>query len=200
MHILLLSMRKTFQNSLITRILSLIITSSLIFGLCVGLYVGIEKKVYPLHFKDEIEYFCDKCELDFYQVISVIKIESDFNQNAVSVKGAKGLMQLLDTTAEYVAKMIGKKHYNVFIPRDNIELGCHYLKYLLNKFNVTNTALCAYNAGEGNVKDWLEEKSFSEDGKTLKVIPYKETREYILKFEKTFAKYKKLYGNLLDKQ
>ena len=193
-------MKKSSLKAVIMRILSLVITSILIFVLCYSLYFSVERKLYPLKYQEYIKYYSDLCNLDFYLVISLIKIESDFNQKAVSIKGAKGLMQLMDSTSKYVADMIGKDSYDVFNERDNIELGCHYLQYLLKKFPVTSTALCAYNAGEGNVSDWLGEKSLSQDGLNLAVIPFRETREYIVKFEKTFSKYKKLYKNIVDKK
>lgn len=193
-------MQKNSKNSRCVRVLSIIITFILVFVSCFWLYFIVERKIYPLKFQEEIELFSNKYDLDFYQVISLIKIESGFNEKAVSNKGAKGLMQLMDSTAKYVAEKIGRQTYDVFNPKDNIEFGCYYLKYLLDKFQTPKTALCAYNAGEGRVNDWLLEKSISKDKKTLDFIPYKETREYIDKFEKTFVKYKKLYKNLLDKQ
>ena len=61
------------------------------------------------------------------------------------------------------------------------------------------TALVAYNAGEGNVSKWLNDKNFSDDGKRLKNIPFKESREYITKIKENAKKYNKLYKKILDK-
>lgn len=193
-------MRKNKSKRVGLRILSFIVTAVIFYCLSVGVYFFIEKRVYPLDYITEIKYYSNKYGLDVYKVLSLIKIESNFNAEAVSLKGAKGLMQLIDSTAYYVAEKLGKKNFDLFNAKDNIELGCYYLKYLSERFDIEKTALCAYNAGEGNVRIWLSEKSFSDDGRTLKFIPFKETREYIIKFEKTFNKYKKLYKNLLDKQ
>ena len=100
-------------------------------------------------------------------------------------------MQILPSTAEFVCEMNGLE----FSPDKlnegdyNVTIGCLYLNYLLKRFTVTETALCAYNAGEGTVSEWLSESAYSADGLTLKQIPYAETRSYI----KKITKFRKIY-------
>ena len=107
-------------------------------------------------------------------VLAVIKTESGFNEKAVSNKGAKGLMQLMDDTAKFIAKKIGYAgDIDLFDGSTNIYLGVYYLKYLLEKFSSLERALWAYNAGEGNVYKWIREG--------LSVPPYKETKNYTAK-------------------
>ena len=160
----------------------------------------LEKKyIYPIKYSEEVLFYCKEYNLDAYLVFSLIKTESAFNERAESEKGAKGLMQIIDSTAGYIAKLLGEKEYDIFSPSTNIRFGCFYLRLLIDKFTVEETALCAYNAGEGNVNNWLNDKGYSTDGVNLTLIPYRETEEYIKKIYKSYVKYEKLYGNILDK-
>lgn len=133
--------------------------------------------------------------LDESLVYAVMKAESDFREDAVSAAGAVGLMQLMPSTAEYVCRMSGEIFAMERLKdgRYNLRLGCLYLKYLLDRFDEEETALAAYNAGEGIVAGWLKNTEYSEDGKTLKSIPYTETAVYVKKIEKFQKKYRFFY-------
>lgn len=125
-------------------------------------------------------------------VFAVIKAESGFRADAVSGAGAVGLMQLLPSTAEYICECEGMTFEVERLTEEeyNVTLGCLYLKYLLKRFPVEETAVAAYNAGEGTVAEWLKNKRYSHDGKSLFAIPYPETRDYV----KKIAKFKKIYS------
>ena len=158
------------------------------------------KYLYPLKFSEQVFYNADYYSLDRALVFSVIKTESSFNERATSSKGAKGLMQITDKTGEYIANLIGKKSFDLYDASTNINFGCYYINRLREQFLDMETALIAYNAGEGNVREWLKNQKYSADGKTIKEIPFKETKDYIKKIKENFTKYKKLYGNILDKR
>ena len=70
-------------------------------------------------------------------------------------------MQITQSTGKYIADLLGEKDFNLFDIDCNIKYGCYYLRYLLIKFNCIQTALCAYNAGEGNVRKWLNNPKYS---------------------------------------
>ena len=186
-------------NNKVIKILSVVITIYwVVFG-AFFLFNGVEKLFYPLRYKTEILSKTEYYDLDKSLVFSLVKAESNFNSKAVSKKGAKGLMQITDKTAEYVASLLEATNYDIFDVETNLNFGCFYLKYLIEKFNDEDLAVVAYNAGEGNVRLWLNTEKYSNDKKTLKDIPYSETKEYYNKIKNLRKKYKKLYFHILDK-
>ncbi|WP_227876461.1 lytic transglycosylase domain-containing protein [Photobacterium frigidiphilum] len=99
-------------------------------------------------------------------LMAQIQAESNFNPNAISHRGAKGLMQLMD---------VNSTRWNIdpFNPEQNIKAGSAHMARLLKKYQDVRIALAAYNAGEGAVKKYGG------------IPPYKETQEYIARIEKT---------------
>ena len=96
--------------------------------------------------------------------------------------------------------LTGDAHLGEFLSEDaltdpevNIRYGTYYLRYLLNKFPVTETAVAAYNGGEGNVAKWLSDpKHGTQDGRLVN-IPKEETRNYVVKVNKEIQKSKNIY-------
>ncbi len=115
----------------------------------------------------------NKYQVDFAMVKAIIRAESGFNPFAVSRKGAKGLMQLMPETA------MRMNVSNVFNPRENIEGGVRYFKYLLSLFNDDlRLSLAAYNAGENVV------------GELRSIPPYRETTDYVKKVLSFYQSYR----------
>ena len=101
---------------------------------------------------------------------AIMHRESAFKRNAVSYKGARGLMQLMPATAA----RLGVR--NIFDPQQNIDGGARYMKFLLNRFGGdVRLALAGYNAGEGAVDKYSG------------VPPYRETREYVRRIGERYA-------------
>ncbi len=155
-------------------------------------YVAIS---HPIRYANEIKAVAKTYTLPPYLIASVINVESGFNKNAKSTKGALGLMQIkLDTANflnEYYKLDVKLDENDLYSVSTNIRYGGMYLKYLLDKFADVNTALAAYNAGETRVRVWLSDAQYSLDQKTLNYIPFNETREYINKVNKNIKFYKK---------
>lgn len=135
---------------------------------------------------------CDKYDLDKRLVFAVINVESGWRENAVSASGAMGVMQVMPSTASEVCQKLGKQNFNLFNFEDNVEIGCFYLRYLIDMFGDEKLALCAYNAGLSNVRNWINDPRYFEDGDLID-IPFKETKDYVKKVDFN----KKMYGFLL---
>ncbi len=101
---------------------------------------------------------------------SIMHQESTFKQGAISPKGARGLMQLMPPTA----RRFGVR--NIFDPRQNIEGGARYMRFLLDLFKDVNLALAGYNAGEGAVMKY-----------GYRVPPYRETQEYVRRISRRYG-------------
>ncbi|MGN0961452.1 MAG: lytic transglycosylase domain-containing protein [Christensenellales bacterium] len=152
--------------------------------------------LFPKKLTNEISSIASKYNLPESMIASVINIESGYDENAVSEAGAIGLMQILPSTAEDCAKRMNIEFVesDLYNKEINIEIGCYYLRYLLNMFdgNITNV-LCAYNWGLGNVKNWIENGNVDNNG-TITNIPVKETSDYLKKYSINNFVYKNLYG------
>ncbi len=118
-----------------------------------------------------IDQVATQYDIDPELVNAVARVESNFNPSAVSPKGALGIMQLLPSTADRFGV------HDVYDPKQNIEGGVRYLKFLDNMFSGNlPLVLAAYNAGENAVKRF--------DG----VPPYTETQNYIRKIQQFYKK------------
>ena len=158
------------------------------------------KVMYSKKYENLIEMYSEKYQVDSNLIFAIVKAESNFNVSAVSSKGAKGLMQLMEDTAKDVAKKtdskidldtIGEKLLHA---DTNIELGTKYISTLLKKYNNTALALTAYNAGIGTVDNWIEKGIIKENGEDIQNIPYKETNNYVRKILRDYKIYQKLYS------
>lgn len=179
------------------RILIILIAISVIFGVFIYTCKNILKIVYPFNYGDIIKKYSSQYDLDPLLVASVIRAESKFDKNAVSPKGAKGLMQISSITGKWAGEELdisGYKEEILFNPDINIKIGCWYLNKLKKEFNNNmKNVLASYNAGSGNVTKWLGNKKYSNDGNELIEIPFGETREYIKRVNRNFKVYKYLY-------
>ena len=153
---------------------------------------------YKMPYQEYVTKYAKQYEIDQYLVYAVMKSESSFIETAVSHKEAMGLMQLTEETGLWAAGKMGlsiQSKEELFEPENNIKIGTWYLRHLLDTFdnNLTN-ALAAYNAGPGNVNNWLSNTKYSKDGKTLDKIPFSDTRHYVDKVYRYYNRYKELNG------
>lgn len=162
------------------------------------LFSRIEKTVYQRDYSEYVEKYSKEFDIDENLVYAVIKAESDFDKDAVSKSGARGLMQIMPKTyLGDICMALGTPADAdaLFDPETNIRAGTYYLSYLINHFGSVRSALAAYNAGIGNVSDWLKNKSVCDaDGELIvESVPFEQTRKYISRVEYYFGQYSALY-------
>lgn len=157
----------------------------------------IEKAMYPIDHLEYIKEYSEEFDLDPWLVVSVIWVESKFDSDARSSKDARGLMQVTPQTGAWAAEKLELEGYDddmLYQPKTNINIGCWYLDNLRSEFDGNlDLVIAAYNGGSGNVTDWLKDNRYSDDGKSLKEIPFEETKNYVEKVFTTRDKYKEIY-------
>ncbi len=169
--------------------------------LCMGGYFGFkywEAKTHPIQYSDYVEYYAAENNIDKYLVYAVIKTETSYNPNAVSGVGARGLMQIMEETFDWIKYRLGDEeteYSDMFNPEDNIRYGCYLLGYLHEQFENTDTAMAAYHAGVNRVSGWLDDPEISKDGIHLDTIPISDTAHYVDKINKAMETYISLYDN-----
>ena len=171
---------KSLKVKAVAVLLALLAAAGAVF-----LWLAVERGDY-IKYEAQVSAAAEKFGVDKSLVYAVIRTESNFNEMAKSKKGALGLMQIMPSTAAFVAEMLNLNGYDLFDASDNITVGVGYLAYLSGKFKFEEAVLAAYNAGEANAKKWLDRggESFSRG------VPFKETREYIKKVKRRKRLYK----------
>jgi soluble lytic murein transglycosylase len=126
--------------------------------------------------------------------ISVIRKESTFDPTIGSRVGAVGLMQIIPRTADWIAEQNKITEYDLTKPEDNIRMGTWYLAHNHERYdNNSLYAIASYNAGTGNVSDWLEQFSLQDVDLFVEQIPFPETKDYVEGVFGNYWNYLRLY-------
>jgi soluble lytic murein transglycosylase len=154
----------------------------------------------PLRHEDIIRQQARDKGLDPALIAAVIYQESKF-QDRTSGAGARGVMQLLPSTAHYIARKSGGTQFqqgDLADPQINIAYGSWYLRYLLHHYEGNERlAIAAYNGGETNVDRWVDTAGGPHKFKTDQDIPFPETRAYVASVEEKQGEYRKKYATEL---
>jgi len=146
---------------------------------------------YPLAFESIVRGHAENYRLEAALLAAVIYQESKFDPDARSDAGAVGLMQLQPTTARGIAEWTGGSQFRVddlTNPELNVRYGSWYLRHLLDKYGDEETALAAFNAGQGNVDSWRSQG---------KGIAFAETRHYVDRVQELKRIYRDAYASEL---
>ncbi|TDT71579.1 soluble lytic murein transglycosylase [Hypnocyclicus thermotrophus] len=154
-------------------------------------YKELKKMLYPKYYQKIVSKYSKKYGIEEELIYSIIKQESLFGKSLVSRASAYGLMQIILPTAKMFDNNITIE--KLLEPDTNIKIGTQYLKWISDRVNGNISQIAAsYNAGIGNVLNWLKEKN---GDLIIEKIPYTETRGYVEKVLNNYYKYKRIYSN-----
>lgn len=157
----------------------------------------IERTKYPIKYQNHINRYAADHQVNPALIAAIIKCESDYNPTSRNEIGARGLMQFMPDSFEWIAPKFGipaDQMDAIEDPEVAIKLGCYLIRYIAEKYDGDPIlTICAYHAGWGNVNSWLNK--YSADGKTLTLdqIPMEDTREYTRKVMEAYAYYQHQY-------
>ena len=156
----------------------------------------VKNTLYPLKYESIVDEYSEEYGIDRYLIYAVIKGESNFNPKAISSKGAIGLMQLMQDTADEIGEDIGIESVDLYDEDTNIRIGVKYIFDLIDKYEGNiNLAIVAYNAGTGNVSKWIEDGTIKKGGSDIENVPYKETNMYVRRILNNYRIYRLLYND-----
>ncbi|WP_299487908.1 transglycosylase SLT domain-containing protein [Acaryochloris sp. IP29b_bin.137] len=156
---------------------------------------GFAQALFPLAYFAPIRQWSNQRNLNPLLVLSLMRQESRFQPKIRSVAGAVGLMQVLPETAEWVSQKAGLKTYQIDGVEDNINLGTWYLDYTHRNYNDNSMlAIASYNAGPGNVDQWVNQTPITDVDIFVEEIPFPETRNYVKSVLENYWNYLRLYN------
>ncbi|MEY3299647.1 MAG: Soluble lytic murein transglycosylase [Cyanobacteriota bacterium] len=158
--------------------------------------------VYPFPYADLIQTWSAERQLNPLLVLALIRQESRFMPKIRSVAGATGLMQVMPDTAEWIKEREPTiTDYTITDPHDNIKLGTWYLDYTHREYdNHSMFAIASYNAGPGNVSEWISRGGYRDADDFADKIPFPETRGYIQSVFGNYWNYLRLYDPTIAAQ
>lgn len=197
--------KKTRRSGCVTTLIVAVLVCAMLFGsfyLLKDYFSDTQEKIenlaYPREYSELVSKYSEEYDVREAFIYAIIKTESGFDENAESYVGARGLMQIMPETFEWLQTHVDDGYVytedDLFIPEVNIKYGTYFLSYLLEHYDGNEaTAAAAYNAGFAAVDEWLCDPSYSSDGKNLDYIPYEETSKYVVKVTDSRDMYIELY-------
>lgn len=181
-------------------LLGLALAVGLIALIAPRLQHAVHELALPLQDASVIRHQAAEKHLDPSLIAAVIYAETKFNPRPSSA-GAQGLMQIMPSTAQFLAHLSGGINFqtaDLATPAINIAYGSYYLRYLLDHYEGNEMlAVAAYNAGLTNVDEWVARARRDGTELTQSAIPFPETREYVHRVLDAQRAYRATYAKQL---
>jgi soluble lytic murein transglycosylase len=181
-------------------LLGLLLAAGVLFAIATRLQHAVHELALPLRDASVIRQQAAEKHIDPTLIAAVIYAESKFDPHT-SVAGAQGLMQILPSTAEFLAHLSGGVRFrtgDLATPAINIAYGSYYLRYLLDHYGGSELlAIAAYNAGLTNVDGWVARARAAGHELAESQIPFPETREYVRRVLGAQRAYRATYARQL---
>ena len=197
--------RRARRTRVALKLIQVLTVAVLVLGIGgLGVWMLLDRRpeltvtTYPMEYQELICQYAADNELPPAYVAAVILAESSYRPEAVSQVNAQGLMQILPSTAEWIAGKFDETYTEgcLFDPETNIRYGCWYLGFLMRRYDGDmRCSSAAYHAGQGTVDKWLADPQYSSDGKTLDKMASDVTGTYVNRVLKYYDKYEELYAS-----
>ncbi|HZE93997.1 MAG TPA: lytic transglycosylase domain-containing protein, partial [Gemmatimonadales bacterium] len=158
--------------------------------------VRVLRAIFPWPNRAAVEAEAQEFGVDALLLAALVRQESVFDVEALSPAGARGLAQLLPSTAALMARGLDVAFFPdwITVPDLNLHLGAAHLAELIKRFGRVDAAIAAYNAGPVPVRRWLERAGAADPDRFIELIPYPETRGYVRSLLRNRELYRALYG------
>ena len=158
--------------------------------------VRVVRAIFPWPNRAAVEAEAEEFGVDALLLAALVRQESVFDVEALSSAGARGLAQLLPSTAAILARGLDVAFYPqwITVPDLNLHLGAAHLAELIKRFGRVDAAIAAYNAGPTPVWRWLARAGADDPDRFVELIPYPETRGYVRSLLRNRELYRALYG------
>ncbi len=151
--------------------------------------------LFPLPFFEYVTNWSGQRQLNPLLVTGLIRQESRFEPEIGSIAGARGLMQVMPGTGQWIADKIQLQEYDLNDPNDNVKLGTWYLDHTHQEYNNHSLfAVASYNAGPGNVAKWIRKYDTTDPDAFIEQIPFAETKGYVEAVFENYWNYLRLYN------
>ncbi|MEB3273840.1 MAG: transglycosylase SLT domain-containing protein [Prochlorothrix sp.] len=153
------------------------------------------QSLYPFPFTDIITTWSAQRQVNPILVTALMRQESRFMPGIESFAGAVGLMQVMPSTGDWIAEQIDLGDYDLWDPDTNVSLGTWYLNYTHEEWDGNSMlAIASYNAGPGNVAEWLDRYGLTDTDRFVEQIPFAETQGYVESVFGNYWNYLRLYN------